>query len=79
MLQAIESPCFSARETAAYRQRLMGDSERKVRVLGTSMPPPEEQYMGTYPILVDTDKVYGALNAAHTEASIAAITHRRLR
>ena len=40
MLQAIESPRFSARETVEYRRRLMGDIERKVQVLGTSMPSP---------------------------------------
>ena len=70
LLQAIESPRFSARETAAYRRRLMGEIERKVQVLGTSMPLPKEQYMGTYRILVDTYKVYYSLNAEHTEAYI---------
>ncbi len=66
MLQAIESLRFSARKTAAYRRRLMGDIERKVQVMGTSMPSPEEQYMESYRILVDTYKVYYSLNAAHT-------------
>ena len=78
LLQAIESPRFSARETVEYRRRLMGDIERKVQVLGTSMPSPEEQYMGTYRILVDTYKVYYSLNAAHTEAYIEAIKHMRM-
>ena len=78
LLQAIESLRFSARETAAYRRRLMGDIERKVQVLGTSMPSPEEHYMGTYRILVDTYKVYYSLDAAHTEAYIEAIKHMRM-
>ncbi len=78
MLQAIESPRFSARETAAYRRCLMGDIERKIQVLGISMPSPEEHYMGTYRILVDTYKVYYSLNAANTEAYIEAIKHMRM-
>lgn len=42
------------------------------------MPSPEEHYMGTYRILVDTYKVYYSLNAEHTEAYIEAITHMRM-
>ncbi len=78
LLQAIESPRFSTRETAEYRRRLMGEIERKIQVLGTSTPSPEEQYQGTYRILVEPYKVYYSLNAAHTEAYIEAIKHMRM-
>ncbi len=53
----------------------MGDIERKVHVLGTSTLSPEEQYLGTYRILVDTYKVYYSLNVEDTEAYIEAIKH----
>ncbi len=46
LLQAIESPRFSARETAAYRRRLMRDIERKIQVLGISMPSPRSTTWG---------------------------------
>lgn len=69
---------LSTRETAEYRRRLMGEVERKIQVLGTSMPSPEEQYQGTYRILVDPYKVYYSLNAAHTGVYIEAIKHMRM-
>ncbi len=74
LLQAIESPRFSTRETAEHRRRLMGEIERKIQVLGTRMLSLEEQYQGTYRILVDPYKVYYSLNAAHIEA----IKHTRM-
>lgn len=78
LLQAIESPHFTALETAEYRRRLVGEIERKIRVLGTTMPSPEEPYEGTYRILIDRYKVYYSLNVGRTEVYIEAIKHMRM-
>ncbi len=61
-ISSLTSPRFSADETAEYRRRLLQTVENKIMLLGTSMPSRDEQYHGTYFVLVDGYKIYYKLS-----------------
>ncbi len=61
-LQNTESLHFTEDETSEYRRKLMREIEKKITLLGTSMPSNEEQYFGTYHVLVGRHKVYYSLD-----------------
>lgn len=77
-LRNLQSVRFSEAETSEYRRKLMRQIEHKVILLGTSMPSEEEQYFGTYRVVVDRHKVYYSLNSTGTVAYIESIKHVRM-
>ncbi|KPV43977.1 hypothetical protein [Alicyclobacillus ferrooxydans] len=77
-LQSITSSHFTPDETSIYRRNLMNEIEQKIIVLGTSMPSKEEQYLGTYRVVVDRHKVYYSLDPLGTVAYIESIKHMRM-
>lgn len=77
-LQSIESLHFTENETSEYRRNLMHEIERKIILLGTSMPSKEEQYFGTYRVVVGRHKVYYSLDPLGTLAYIESLKHMRM-
>lgn len=78
VLNTMESLRFSVDETLEYRRKLMRDIERKVILLGASIPSKEEQYQGTYRIMIDRYKAYYALSNDGTIAYIETIAHMHM-
>jgi len=77
-LQSMESLRFTEDETSEYRRKLMHEIERKIIILGTSMPSKEEEHFGTYRVVVDRHKVYYSLGSNGTVAYIESIKHVRM-
>lgn len=77
-LQSMESERFTKDETSQYRRKLMHEIERKVILLGTSMPSQEDHYFGTYRVVVEPYKVYYSLGSLGTVAFIESIRHMRM-
>lgn len=77
-LKNMESQRFTENETFEYRYKLMHEIERKIMLLGTSMPSKEGSYHGTYRILVDRHKVYYSFDGLGTTAYIEFIKHMRM-
>lgn len=48
----LEIEADPALKASEYRRKLMHDIERKIILLGTSMPPKEEHHYGTYRVVV---------------------------
>ena len=77
-LQDMKSLRFTEEETSGYRRKIMREIERKIMLLGTSMPSKEEQHYGIYRVVVDRHKVYYSLNTFGTIAYIESIKHMRM-
>lgn len=77
-LQNVESLHFTEDETSEYRRKLMREIERKVILLGRSMPSQEEQHFGTYRVVVGRHKAYYSLDSLGTVAYIESIKHVRM-
>lgn len=77
-MQNIESLHFTEDETLEYRRKLMRETEKKITLLGTSMPSKEEQYFGTYHVVVGRHKVYYSLDPLGTVAYIESLKHMRM-
>ena len=78
LLQNIESWHFTEDETSTYLRQLVHEIERKIILFGTSMPSKEEQYFGTYRVIVGRHKVYYSLDPLGTIAYVESIKHMRM-
>lgn len=54
----IRSRYYSPSETAEYKKRLLQSIERKISLLGISIPTQEEVWKGSYKIIIDQYIVY---------------------
>ena len=77
-LQNLESQRFAEHETSEYQRKLVHEIERKIMLLGTSMPSREAAYRGTYRVLVGRHKVYYSFDGSGTVAYIESIKHMRM-
>jgi len=77
-LQSMESLHFTEDETSEYRRKLMHEIERKIIILGTSIPSKEKEHFGTYRVVVDRHKVYYSLGYNGSVAYIESIKHMNM-
>ena len=78
LLQNIGSLHFTEDETSTYLRQLVHEIERKIILIETSMPSKEEQYFGTYRVIVGRHKVYYSINPLGTIAYVESIKHMRM-
>lgn len=73
----IESVHFSEYETMEYKKRLARNIEEKIATLKTSMPTREENWKGTYRLLIDQYKVYYSFSEDQRICYIEGFRHQR--
>lgn len=74
---SIESAHFTEQETVEYKKKIAREIERKITTLKTSMPTREENWKGTYRILVDRYKVYYSFSEDQQICYIEGFRHQR--
>ena len=77
-ISSLTSVRFSTYETAEYRLRLFQMAEDKIMLLGTSIPSRDEQYRGTYSVLVDRYKIYYKLSNDGKTAFVQTARHAHM-
>lgn len=77
-ISSLASPRFSDDETTEYRRRLLQMAESKVILIGASMRSRDEQYKGTYFVIVDRYKIYYKLSDDGKIAFVQTARHTRM-
>ncbi len=77
-ISSLTSARFSVDETIEYRRRLLQMVESKIMLLGASMPSRDEQYRGTFFVLVDRYKIYYKLSNDGKIAFVQTARHTRM-
>ncbi|WP_059173181.1 type II toxin-antitoxin system RelE/ParE family toxin [Bacillus sp. FJAT-27445] len=73
----IRSKHFTLYETKEYKKEIVKIIERKISLLGTSIPANQPGWEGTYKIVVDKYIVYYSFSEDHTTCYVEYFKHSR--